>query len=241
MKIPETKQKPTTAYDKITMLLYGDPKIGKSTFCSRFEDAFFIATEPGLNFLETYNLRANSWDECWEIIDALIASSKVFNPIVVDTIDKLWDFVCDSVASSHGVKSVDAIGFGRGYAEAQSELKKFVQALVDFNVGLIFTSHSAFIECINPESGEPFKRFVPSVDKRVRAVINPLVDIIGYIAIAQEYDEKAGKRVSKRIFHARESSLWEAGDRTNTLPPEFPFSQKVYKSFFEKKGEVCDA
>lgn len=238
MIIPDKKQKPTSDYERITMLLYGDPKIGKSTFCSRFDNAFFIATEPGLNFLETYNLRANSWDEAWEIIDALTESPKEFTPIVVDTIDKLWDFCCEEIARQNGVKSVGMIGFGRGYDQAASEFKKYIQALVNFNVGLIFTSHSTYIEVINPTSGEPMKKFMPSVDKRVRAIINPLVDVIGYISISQDYDDKAGKRVEKRVFHAREGVLWEAGDRTHTLPEEFLFSQPVYKSFFNKTPEV---
>jgi GTPase SAR1 family protein len=237
MIIPSTKQKPTNNYEHITMLLYGPPKIGKSTFCSRFENAFFVATEPGLNFLETYNLRANSWDEAWEIIEALTESPIEFTPIVIDTIDKLWDFCCEEIARQNGVKSVGMVGFGRGYDQAQFEFKKYIQALVNFNVGLIFTSHTTFVEVPNPTSGEPMKMFVPSVDKRVRAIINPLVDIIGYISTTQDYDEKAGKRVEKRVFHARESLLWEAGDRTHTLPEEFPFSQPIYKSFFNTPKE----
>ena len=235
MIIPETKQAPTKDYTKITMLLYGAPKIGKSTFCSRFENAFFIATEPGLNFLETYNLRANSWDEAWEIVDALTESPRQFSPIVVDTVDKLWDFCCENIAQKNGVAHVGMIGFGRGYAQGEDEFKKYIQALVQLNVGIIFTSHSAYIEVTNPLTGEPMKRFAPSVDKRVRNIINPLVDIIGYVSTSRDYDEKAGKCVEKRIFHAREGMLWEAGDRTNTLPAEFPFSQIMYKSFFEKK------
>lgn len=234
MQIPVSKQAPTKDFNKITMLLYGAPKIGKSTFCSRFENAFFIATEPGLNFLETYNLRANSWAEAWEIIDALTESPREFSPIVVDTIDKLWDFCCEEVARLNGVKTVGMIGFGRGYAQAEDEFKKYIQALVRFDVGLIFTSHSAYIEVTNPTTGEPMKQFLPSVDKRVRAIINPLVDVIGYVSIAKDYDEKAGKRTEKRIFHASEGELWEAGDRTHTLPEEFPFSQPIYKSFFTK-------
>lgn len=232
--ISKEKQKPTKDYSRVTMLLYGDPKIGKSTFCSRFEDAFFIATEPGLNHLETYNQRVNTWDDCIDVLNDLIECDKVFNPIVIDTIDRMWDMCCDYTAAEMGAQTVDAVPFGKGYKSAQHALKKYINQLVQLNVGLIFTSHSAFEE-LTGQNGEPVKKFMPSVDERVRKIINPLVDIIGYVNIQADLDPKTGERINRRIFHAEEGTLWEAGDRTGKLPPSFPFSAIIYKNFFESE------
>lgn len=236
MILPKTKQKPTTDYTKITMLLYGDPKIGKSTFCSRFDNAFFVATEPGLNHLETYNLRANNWDECLEILHDLEGSATEFSPIVIDTVDKLWDFCCTEIAARNGVQCIDSIGFAKGYKQAEVEFDKYIQALVKLNTGLIFTSHVAYEEYTNC-NGEQVHKFFPSLNaKYARPHINPLVDIIGYVSIDKDIDAATGERKETRVFHAHEGELWEAGDRTGRLPAKFPFAQKVYKSFFEPKS-----
>lgn len=231
--IQKIKQKPTTDFTKLTMLLYGEPKIGKSTFCSRFEDAFFIATEPGLNHLETYNARVNCWDEAVEVLEELTYTKEIFSPIIVDTIDKLWDFCCEDAAMQCGQKTVDFVAYGKGYSLAKDMFKKYIQSLVNLNAGIIFTSHVSFVEMTIP-TGETIKRFVPSVNDRCREIIYPLVDIIGYVDIETDLDPKTGERKTTRIFRAREGALWVAGDRTGILPEKFPFSQYVYKKFFEE-------
>lgn len=231
--IQKIKQKPTNDYTKITMLLYGAPKIGKSTFCSRFEDAFFLATEPGLNHLETYNMRVNCWDEAVEALDELTNTRETFSPIIVDTVDKLWDFCCEDAAMQCGQKTVDFVGYGKGYSLAKDTFKKYIRCLDNLNAGIIFTSHVSLVEMTAP-TGETIKRFAPSVPDKCREIINPLVDIIGYVDIETDLDPKTGERKTTRIFRAHEGTLWEAGDRTGKLPDKFPFSQYVYKKFFEE-------
>ena len=237
MKLPTQKTAPQTNINTVTMLLYGDPKIGKSTFCSRFENAFFIATEPGLNHLETYNLRADTWREAYDILSELQENPGRFSPIVIDTVDRLWELCCRYICEQNNLKALSSMGYGKGYEFAEVEFNYYLQDLVKLNTGLIFTSHATYDTFINSE-GEQTKKFMPSVDKRVRKYLNPLVDIIGYISMVHDVDKSTGEKVEKRIFHAHENiELWEAGDRTGKLPAEFPFSQKVYKSFFETKEQ----
>jgi len=54
MKLPETAQR--VNHDKlpegIVYLIYGDPKVGKSTLASEFPKPLFLATEPGLSGLD---------------------------------------------------------------------------------------------------------------------------------------------------------------------------------------------
>jgi GTPase SAR1 family protein len=52
MKLPEKVKPKVMDFREYKFLIYGDPGSGKSTFASKFPDAIFIPTEPGLNFLE---------------------------------------------------------------------------------------------------------------------------------------------------------------------------------------------
>ena len=46
--LPKTKSKPKHTLSDLTALVYGPSKIGKSTWCSKADDALFLATEPGI-------------------------------------------------------------------------------------------------------------------------------------------------------------------------------------------------
>jgi hypothetical protein len=49
--LPTAKTQAKPALADMTVLVYGQTKIGKSTFCSQADGALFLATEPGLNAL----------------------------------------------------------------------------------------------------------------------------------------------------------------------------------------------
>ena len=47
--LPTAKTQPKPDLADLTVLVYGQTKIGKSSLCSRAESVLFLATEPGLN------------------------------------------------------------------------------------------------------------------------------------------------------------------------------------------------
>ena len=71
--LPKTKSKPKHTLSDLTALVYGPSKIGKSTWCSKADDALFLATEPGLNALEVFQTPITCWDDllqaCAEIAE----------------------------------------------------------------------------------------------------------------------------------------------------------------------------
>lgn len=232
--LPTAKQPPTADIAHITMLLYGPPKVGKSTFCSRFQNGFFLATEPGLNHLETFNLRADTWEDALAILADLETEPSRFAPVIVDTVDKLWDFCIAYITQRYKIETISDLAYGKGYALAFNEFSRFIQRLVALKTGLIFVSHHTYDE-ITQTDGTIIKKFMPSVSERIRDVIMPLVDVIAFATVEYQMNPETGARKERRILHTQPGILWEAGDRTGRLPAEMPFSYHVYQQLIEKK------
>lgn len=224
--LPTSKKKPISDIDKISMILYGPPKIGKSTFASRFENAFFIATEPGLNHLETFNILAYNWRGIEQIVYDLETEKNNFSPIVIDTIDNAWQFCVDEICIRNNVSNISEMPYGKGYKQAEQEFNGIIKRIVQLETGIIFISHQTYTTQTQAD-GEELKKFMPSIDERARRIIMPLVDIIAFASIEYTID-KDGKRQEKRILHTQPSPLWEAGDRTGKLS-DMPLSQILYK------------
>ncbi|HOK47887.1 MAG TPA: AAA family ATPase, partial [Bryobacteraceae bacterium] len=62
MALPTKKTPPRANLGDYSILIYGPTKIGKTTLASQFPEALFLATEPGLNALEAYQIPITSWD-----------------------------------------------------------------------------------------------------------------------------------------------------------------------------------
>ena len=224
--LPTQKSKPQFSMSNLSMLLYGAPKIGKSTFCSRAENALFIATEPGLNHLETYNIRVNSWREFLEAMALIAKGNHPFKTIVIDTVDKLCDFCEQELCAQNNVVSLSDFAFGKGYALYKTEMSRVFQKVFALNMGVILTSHTQLTDVDTPQGR--ITRWTPTFPKRIQDVIIPMVDIIGFAQNVVSLNEK-GERVEERVLQTKTSSLWEAGDRTGRLPETIPFKYAIFE------------
>lgn len=232
IKLPTKKSKPQFSMEKLSMILYGAPKIGKSTFCSYADDALFIATEPGLNHLETANVFVNSWREFLEVMAALATEKHGFKIIIIDTLDKLCDFCELDICEKAKVQTIGDLGFGKGYTLYKNELKRVFIKVFALNMGVILTSHSQLID-VDTQTGRQTK-WMPTFEKRAREIIMPMVDIIGFAQNVVSLNQN-GERVESRVLQTKTSSIWEAGDRTGRLPETMPFDYKLFEKAI--KGE----
>ena len=124
------------------MLVYGRPKIGKSTFCSCYEKAIFLATEPGLNHLAVYRTPVNSWQKFLEICKELGAGKHEFKTIVIDTIDNLVDYCQEYVCSREGINHPSDYDYGKGWAMVTAELHRVLSKLSLLPYGLIMIRYA---------------------------------------------------------------------------------------------------
>lgn len=233
MRLPTEKTRARRSVDGVSMLLYGAPKIGKSTFCSRFDNALFLACEPGLSYLETYNVNISSWRD---FLDALTELEKgcTFKTLVIDTVDQMWAYCVRALLDAYKIQFVGDLAFGKGYALIEGEFQKAIMRLTALRKGLVFISH-AYLDEVDTIQGQ-VKKFLPTIPEKARKYILPLVDIIGF-ATAEFYIDAEGNRIERRIMRTQPGTLWEAGDRSGRLPDIIPFKFAAFKYYFEEQEE----
>ena len=235
ISLPTERTRPPLDASRLMILLYGSPKIGKSTFCARFPRGLFLATEPGLAHLDTYSIPIRAWGDVLDAIGAIGDDPHKFSPIIIDTADRLWDLACAEVARKAGVDIVGDIGYGRGIERAQGLYKNAIMALASLDVGLVFTSHAQAVT-LQPPGLEKQTKWAPTLAEKALNIVAPLVDIVLYAASEPAVDKKTGAHVDMRVAHASPSPLWIAGDRTGRLAPSFPFSFHKFMEFFTETG-----
>ena len=211
--LPDEMTAPIHDLSQLIMLIYGVPKIGKSTFCSHADDALFLATEPGLKSLSVFAIEVEKWKD---ILDAgaELGKSERFKTIVVDTIDIAYQHCLDHVCLAHSIKHPQDLEYGKGWALVNKEFSRVIIKLATLGRGLIFVSHSQDIT-LKTRTAELTKS-VPTLGGKSRDFILGISDIVLY---AEMTETKEGQQ---RILHAAPSESWEAGDRTGCLPETMP-------------------
>jgi len=77
------------------MIIYGPPKIGKTTVLSQLEGCLIIDLEAGSDMVDALKVQANSLKELGEIGKEIIKQGKPYKYIAIDTISKLEEWCED--------------------------------------------------------------------------------------------------------------------------------------------------
>lgn len=222
--LPKEKSKPLNDMTQYIIMMYGVPKIGKSTFASQMDDPLFLATEQGLHALEVYQTEIKTWEDfigaCAEL-----HKSKRFKTVIIDTVDNAYQMCLDYVCKAHGIKHPSDLEWGKGWSLVNKEFQRVLTKLSHEGRGLVFLSHSQDIT-IKTRTSEITKA-VPTLVKSARKFILGISDIIMY---AEMEDTKDGL---KRVIHCEPSENWEAGDRTGRLPAVLPLDYNAVKKAFQ--------
>lgn len=227
--IPTAKSKPIDTFEKNLTLIYGAPKVGKSTFCAGLDSPLFLDTEHGLNNLEVYKTDIDSWETFMEAYRELKnqKGKLPFKTLVIDTIDNLWQFCSDYICKQNKVSHESELEWGKGYAMIKREFNVALAAYRQLGMGMIYTSHADSRE-IATRIGK-YNRWEPTMAKKCAEAILPSVD---FILFADIVDGEDGKE--KRVLHTKPCQNYNAGDRTGRLPAEIPMDAKEFLNEYKK-------
>tara|TARA_Y100000385_G_scaffold115679_1_gene120347 strand:+ start:4386 stop:5084 length:699 start_codon:yes stop_codon:yes gene_type:complete len=94
MELPKTVVKASRKSPK-NMIIYGPPKIGKTTVLSQLEGCLIIDLEAGSDMVDALKVQANNLKELGEIGKEIIKQGKPYKYIAIDTISKLEEWCED--------------------------------------------------------------------------------------------------------------------------------------------------
>jgi hypothetical protein len=203
------------------MLLYGLPKIGKTTFLSKIPKTLILSFEPGTNALNNvYAQPIQTWGDFKMALNQLRMPElrEKFDIIGIDTADVAYDLCVKHICNTNGVTQIGDIPYGQGYDMAKKEFSSAFNDLAFLGYGMVFISHSTEKKLTN-EKGEEYLQLMPAMPTRAYDIVNKLVDIIGYIRTLTNPD---GSQVTK-IFLRGNDRFW-AGSRFKYIEPVVDFS-----------------
>jgi len=224
--LPTSKTKPKASLFDLTALVYGPSKIGKSTWCSQAHNTLFLATEPGLNALEVFQVNITTWDEMLQACQEIAEGKHDFKTIVIDTVDNAYRMCSDYVCKKFKIEHESDLGYGKGYALINNEFQRVLNKLAFLPYGLILISHSQERD-IETRTGS-HTRIVPTLPEKVRKVVTGLVDMILFCDLEMKTGED-GKPVWTRVMRTKPSPNYDAGDRTGKLPEVLPLDFQAFE------------
>jgi len=103
MKLPTEKVKASRKSPK-NMIIYGAPKIGKTTVLSQLDNCLIIDLEDGSDMLDALKVKAHSLKDLQSIGSAIMKEGRPYKYIAIDTISKLEEW-CESYAKQIYMKT----------------------------------------------------------------------------------------------------------------------------------------
>lgn len=229
----------TKAHKPPRILIYGPQGLGKSTFGSLADRPVFIQTEDGLDALNVpaYPL-ATSYEQVMGYIGELASIDHLYKTLVVDSVDWMEPLVWAQVAKEQGKKSIEDIGYGKGYVMAVDLWREYMSALNYLRdakgMTIIQTAHAQIKRFENPET-ESYDRYEIKLHKLASALLLEHSDIVifanHYVGITKEkkgFDKDGRKRAigsGERILYTNERPSAVAKNRYG-LPEEIPFDKE---------------
>lgn len=144
LELPTEKSGLTLRPETANVLLYGPPKVGKSTIAAEIdpEHTLFLACEPGLGALDVFSVDITSWERFREVGAALSQDHKHYKMVVVDTVDELYRMCADYKCSELGISHPADADYGKGWAAVGDEFRLRVGKLANLGLGVWFISHA---------------------------------------------------------------------------------------------------
>lgn len=226
--IPTKPTPPETEFSKFLTMIYGAPKVGKSTFCAGLDKPLFLDTENGLKSLTTYRVGIGTWEEFQAVCKELQAEKGKlpFKTLVIDTIDNLYGYCRDYVRKKLKIQHESDAAYGKGYDAVKSEFAPAMGFLKSLGMGVIYVSH-AKSEKIEIRSGS-YDRWSPTLSKQASDVLIPALD---YIMFAEIVSTDKG---DQRVIHTKPCQYWVAGDKTGKMPVDIDFTPEAFMDAYNK-------
>lgn len=205
------------------ILIYGAPKVGKTSFSVRMPKNLLLGFEHGFNALGGIKaVDIDKWTTFKQVIRQLRQpeAKEMYSTITIDTATIAYTMCEDFICTQQNINRIGDLPYGAGYGLVEKEFQDCLRQITQMGYGIVLIAHSVPRVEKTPEGSE-IEIVSPDLPKRGYKVINQLVDIIGYIDII--WDKEGNE---KRVLYTRKTSQIMAGSRFKYLKSIIPFGYK---------------
>lgn len=219
------------------ILIYGQPKTGKSTFGSQLPRGLFMNFENGTNALAGIrSVPILRWSDAKKVLTQLRKpqAKEMYDTIIVDTVDIAWSLAEKYIIQREGVNSIREIPWGGGWGMLRQEFSEFWREIALLGFGILFIAHSKEKPTdMRDEDGNAITTVVPNIGSGAATeIVNGIVDIIGYLQVQMNPDG-----TSERYLYTRSTPTIFAGSRYQYLAPKIVFG---YQNLVDAIGDAID-
>lgn len=219
-------------------ILYGVPKVGKTTLALEFPDPVYINTpgESPPNDLEVTTPGAiETFDQLLDFIGELITEEHPYKTLVIDSLDGVEPLVWAQVCAQNGWNTLEDPGYGKGYLAADDVWREYlraIEALAGMGIWVVQIAHTEITRFDSPTS-DPYSRYGIKLHKRGSALVQEASSLIGFMnyrATIKEKDVGFNKKVGRaegsgeRQIQLEERPGFVAGNRFG-MPPSVPYKK----------------
>jgi GTPase SAR1 family protein len=252
-----TQKKVRKDLSRCKILLYGPPKIGKSTLASQFPGPLFLATEEGLDWIECHKISILDWDTSPMTVDdegnisgsflnvlrwldeyrfkKVPGTDDPLCTLVTDNVDIAYQMCFDHACAMAGISDPTDLEWGKGWKLIATEWQRVLTRMTKLPYALVFTSHAKQVE--RKSKSSKIDIVTPSITNAGAQKIIAIVDIIMYCYTTEEAELDANGNVTgiikeRRVIRCQPQNNVIAGDRTKCLPYEIPMSYEALLEYF---------
>lgn len=222
----------------IKALVYGGPGKGKTTFAASIPDVLLVDFEAGAHHVECDRVSIRSKQEFDSLLEEFKTNTK-YKCLALDTIDWLQKLIFDDVCKTYGVSNIAKIEFGKGYAESQTILNKYLDALhglMQTRMDVVILAHAQQRRVTdNPEQAEIDRHTIKLQVNDKGVGMGPiLIEWVDYMLYAT-YDDsfykdgrKTKARAGERVLMTQGHTYFEAKAR-RPIPDVIPMDWQTFK------------
>lgn len=229
------------------VMLYGTQGIGKSTWAAQAPKPIFLPTEDGLGEIDCEKFpKAKTFEEVMGRLAELYTEKHPYRSLSVDSLDWLERLIWVEVCKENGVKSIDAIGYGKGYGFAMTLWNDFLTGLSalrdEKGMTIILIAHARIERFENPET-DAYDRYTPRLHKTAAHLIQEWCDEVlfaSYRVLTRQAGDGLHKKVKgigtgERIIRTVERPAHQAKNRLG-LPDELPLAWEAFAAYIDGNG-----